>query len=73
VVANCDAPQLAEHLWTNGMPAGPKGHSQLLGNLELQQNQVGSEELPRAPAQPAASERVSASGGYVPAFHNMKT
>ena len=61
-VAKRDAPQVAEQLWTHGMPVGPEGPLRavpalLLGDLELRQEQVGGQEPAAAPVAAARRSR----------------
>ena len=60
-VAKRDAPQVAEQLWTHGMPAGPQGALRavpalFLGHLELRQEQAGGQE-PAGPSLAAGGGR----------------
>ncbi len=80
-VAKRDAPQVAEQLWTHGMPAGPEGPLRavpalLLGHLELRQEQVGGQEPAgrTSRSRSAVEKMVEASGGYdLPAFEKLTT
>ena len=78
-VAKRDAPQVAEQLWTHGMPAGPKGRYApflpvLLGHLEVRQEQVRRQEPARCISRRASAveKMVEASAGYdLPAFEKL--
>jgi ABC-type glycerol-3-phosphate transport system substrate-binding protein len=79
-VAKRDAPQVAEQLWTHGMPAGPKGRfSPFLpyfwGIWSFSKNKPAAKSLLVHLSQPAAVEKmVDASGGYdLPAFEKLTT
>lgn len=79
-VAKRDAPQIAEQLWTHGMPAGPKGRfSPFLpyfwGIWNFSRNKAAAKSLLVHISQPAAAEKmVAASGGYdLPAFEKLTT
>jgi ABC-type glycerol-3-phosphate transport system substrate-binding protein len=79
-VAKRDAPQVAEQLWTHGMPAGPKGrYSPFLpyfwGIWSFSKNKPAAKSLLVHLSQPAAVEKmVDASGGYdLPAFEKLTT
>jgi hypothetical protein len=79
-VAKRDAPQVAEQLWTHGMPAGPKGrYSPFLpyfyGIWNFGKNKSAAKSLLVYLSQPAAVEAmVNASFGYdLPAFEKLTT
>lgn len=79
-VAKRDAPQIAEQLWTHGMPAGAKGrYSPFLpyfwGTWNFSKNKSAAKSLLMHISQPAAAEKmVIASGGYdLPAFEKLTT
>jgi ABC-type glycerol-3-phosphate transport system substrate-binding protein len=79
-VAKRDAPQIAEQLWTHGMPAGPKGRfAPFIPNYwaiwNFSKNKSAAKSLLLHLSQPAAIEKlVAASAGYdVPSFKTMKT
>src|SRR2546426_3786788 len=71
-VAKRDAPQIAEQLWTHGMPAGPNGrYAPLLpyfwGIWNFSKNKEAAKSLLVHLSQPAATEQlVAASGGVFP-------
>ena len=79
-VAKRDAPQVAEQLWTHGMPAGPKGRFApyvpfLWGIWSFSKNKAAAKSLLVHLSQPSAIEKfVAASGGYdVPPFTRFST
>ncbi|BBK32582.1 carbohydrate ABC transporter substrate-binding protein (CUT1 family) [Stella humosa] len=79
-VAKRDAPQIAEQLWTHGMPAGPKGRfSPFLpyfwGIWSFSKNKTAAKSLLMRLSQADAAEKmVVASGGYdLPAFEKLTT
>jgi ABC-type glycerol-3-phosphate transport system substrate-binding protein len=79
-VAKRDAPQIAEQLWTHGMPAGPKGRyapflPYFWGIWNFSKNKPAAKSLLVYLSQPAAVEKmVEASGGYdLPAFEKLTT
>ncbi len=79
-VAKRDAPQVAEQLWTHGMPAGPKGRFApflpfFWGIWSFSKNPSAGKSLLAHLSQPAAIEKmVAASGGYdLPSFANLTT
>jgi ABC-type glycerol-3-phosphate transport system substrate-binding protein len=79
-VAVRDAPQIAEQLWTHGMPAGPKGRfapflPYFWGIWNFSKNKQAAKSLITALCQPAAVEKlVAASKGYdLPSFANLTT
>ena len=79
-VAKRDAPQVAEQLWTHGMPAGPKGRftpciPYFWGIWNFSKNQSAAKSLLRHLSQPSSAEKmVIASGGYdLPSFSNLTT
>ena len=79
-VAKRDAPQVAEQLWTHGMPSGPKGrYSPFLpyfwGIWNFGKNKSAAKSLLVHLSQPAAVEKmVNASAGYdLPAFEKLTT
>jgi ABC-type glycerol-3-phosphate transport system substrate-binding protein len=79
-VAKRDAPQVAEQLWTHGMPAGPKGRFApyvpfLWGIWNFSKNKGAARSLLVHLSQPSAIEKlVAASGGYdVPPFTGFTT
>jgi len=79
-VAKRDAPQVAEQLWTHGMPAGPKGRfapffAFYWGLWNFSKNKPAAKSLLAHLSQPEAAERmVNASGGFdLPAFANLTT
>src|SRR5262249_56604376 len=71
-VAKRDAPQIAEQLWTHGMPSGPKGRFApclpfFWGVWNFSKNKEAAKSLLVHLSQPAAIERlVAASGGFCP-------
>jgi ABC-type glycerol-3-phosphate transport system substrate-binding protein len=74
-VAKRDAPQVAEQLWTHGMPAGPKGRyapfvPYFLGLWKFSKNKSAAKSLLVHLSQRASAEKmVAASGGYdLPSF-----
>jgi ABC-type glycerol-3-phosphate transport system substrate-binding protein len=79
-VAKRDAPQVAEQLWTHGMPAGPKGRyapflPYFYGIWNFGKNKSAAKSLLVYLSQPAAVEAmVNASFGYdLPAFEKLTT
>ena len=79
-VAKRDAPQVAEQLWTHGMPAGPKGRftpciPYFWGIWSFGKNKSAAKSLLTYLSQPAAIEKmVAASQGFdIPAFANLTT
>jgi ABC-type glycerol-3-phosphate transport system substrate-binding protein len=77
-VAKRDAPQVAEQLWTHGMPAGPKGRFVpfqpfFWGLWSFSSNKAAAKSLLMHLSQPKAIEAmVSASDGYdLPPFSGM--
>ena len=77
-VAKRDAPQIAEQLWTHGMPAGPKGRFVpfqpfFWGIWSFSKNKPAAKSLLMHLSQPNAIEAmVAASGGYdLPPFTSM--
>jgi ABC-type glycerol-3-phosphate transport system substrate-binding protein len=77
-VAKRDAPQVAEQLWTHGMPAGPKGRyapflPYFWGIWNFSKNKSAAKSLLLHLSQRAAVERmVVASGGYdLPSFAKL--
>jgi len=79
-VAKRDAPQIAEQLWTHGMPAGPQGRFApflpfFWGIWSFSRNQSAAKSLLAHLSQPSAIEKmVAASGGYdLPSFANLTT
>jgi ABC-type glycerol-3-phosphate transport system substrate-binding protein len=79
-VAKRDAPQIAEQLWTHGMPAGPKGRyapflPYFWGIWNFGKNKSAAKSLLVHLSQPSAVEKmVAASGGYdLPAFEKLTT
>jgi ABC-type glycerol-3-phosphate transport system substrate-binding protein len=77
-VAKRDAPQVAEQLWTHGMPAGPKGRFGpflpfFWGIWAFSKNKPAARSLLSYLSQPAAVEKlVAASGGFdLPSFANL--
>jgi hypothetical protein len=79
-VAKRDAPQIAEQLWTHGMPAGPKGRyapfiPYFYGIWNFGRNRSAAKSLLVHLSQPSAVEKlVEASGGYdLPAFEKFTT
>jgi ABC-type glycerol-3-phosphate transport system substrate-binding protein len=79
-VAKRDAPQVAEQLWTHGMPSGPKGRfapflPYFWGIWAFGKNKPAAKQLLLALSQPAAVEKmVVASGGYdLPSFEKLTT
>jgi ABC-type glycerol-3-phosphate transport system substrate-binding protein len=77
-VAKRDAPQVAEQLWTHGMPAGPKGRFSpfipyFWGIWSFSKNKSAAKSLLTHLSQPRAIEKmVAASGGYdFPPFPSM--
>src|SRR6516164_1652073 len=78
--AKRDAPQVAEQLWTHGMPAGPKGRyapfiPYFYGIWNFGKNKSAAKSLLVYLSQPSAVENmVNASGGYdLPAFEKFTT
>ena len=79
-VAKRDAPQIAQQLWTHGMPAGPKGRfapflPYFWGVWSFSKNKTAAKSLITALCQPAAiAQLVEASQGYdLPSFANLTT
>ena len=79
-VAKRDAPQIAEQLWTHGMPSGPKGRFApflpfFWGIWNFSKNKSAAKSLLTHLSQPAAIEKlVAASSGYdLPSFANLTT
>ena len=79
-VAKRDAPQVAEQLWTHGMPAGPRGRFApfipfFWGVWSFGKNKPAAKSLLVHLSQPQAIEKmVAASGGYdLPSFANLTT
>ena len=79
-VAKRDAPQVAEQLWTHGMPAGPKGRftpciPYFLGIWSFARNKAAAKSLLTFLSQPGPVERmVAASDGFdIPPFANLTT
>jgi ABC-type glycerol-3-phosphate transport system substrate-binding protein len=79
-VAKRDAPQVAEQLWTHGMPSGPKGRFApflpfFWGIWNFSKNKSAAKSLLVHLSQPAAIEKlVAASSGYdLPSFANLTT
>ncbi len=79
-VAKRDAPQIAEQLWTHGMPAGPKGRyapflPYFWGIWNFSKNKSAAKSLLMRISQSDAAEKmVAASGGYdLPAFDKLTT
>jgi ABC-type glycerol-3-phosphate transport system substrate-binding protein len=79
-VAKRDAPQVAEQLWSHGMPVGPKGRFApyvpfLWGIWNFSKNKAAARSLLVHLSQPSAIEKfVAASGGYdVPPFTRFST
>jgi ABC-type glycerol-3-phosphate transport system substrate-binding protein len=77
-VAKRDAPQVAEQLWTHGMPSGPKGRyapflPYFWGIWNFGKNKSAAKSLLLQLSQPSAVEQmVEASGGYdLPAFEKL--
>jgi ABC-type glycerol-3-phosphate transport system substrate-binding protein len=77
-VAKRDAQQVAEQLWTHGMPAGPKGRftpciPYFWGVWSFGKNKSAAKSLLTFLSQPAAIEKmVAASQGFdIPAFANL--
>jgi len=79
-VAKRDAPQIAEQLWTHGMPAGPKGRyapflPYFYGIWNFGRNKSAAKSLLVYLSQQSAVEKmVEASGGYdLPTFEKFTT
>jgi len=79
-VAKRDAPQIAEQLWTHGMPSGPKGRyapfaSYFWAIWSFSKNKSAAKSLLVHLSQPAAIEKlVAASQGFdLPPFANLTT
>ena len=79
-VAKRDAPQVAEQLWTHGMPSGPKGRFApclpfFWGVWRFSKNKEAAKSLLVHLSQPAAIEQlVAASGGFdLPPFTKFAT
>jgi ABC-type glycerol-3-phosphate transport system substrate-binding protein len=79
-VAKRDAPEIAEKLWTHGMPSGPKGRFApflpfFWGIWNFSKNKPAAKSLLVHLSQPTAIEKlVAASSGYdLPSFANLTT
>jgi ABC-type glycerol-3-phosphate transport system substrate-binding protein len=79
-VAKRDAPQVAEQLWTHGMPSGPKGRFApclpfFWGVWNFSKNKEAAKNLLVHLSQPSAIEKfVAASGGFdLPPFTKFST
>ncbi|HEX2888240.1 ABC transporter substrate-binding protein [Vineibacter terrae] len=79
-VAKRDAPQIAEQLWTHGMPAGPKGRyapfvPYFWGVWSFSRNKSAAKSLLMHLSQASSVEKmVAASGGYdLPSFAKLTT
>jgi ABC-type glycerol-3-phosphate transport system substrate-binding protein len=79
-VAKRDAPQVAEQLWTHGMPSGPKGRfapfaAYFWGIWSFSKNKSAARSLLMHLSQPAAIEKlVAGSQGFdLPPFANLTT
>ncbi|MCC6918625.1 MAG: extracellular solute-binding protein [Alphaproteobacteria bacterium] len=79
-VAKRDAPQIAEQLWTHGMPAGPKGRyapflPYFWGIWNFSKNKPAAKSLlVHLSRKESAEALVAASGGYdLPSFANFTT
>ena len=79
-VAKRDAPEIAEKLWTHGMPSGPKGRFApflpfFWGIWSFSKNKSAAKSLLVHLSQPTAIEKlVAASSGYdLPSFANFTT
>ena len=79
-VAKRDAPQVAEQLWTHGMPSGPKGRfapfaSYFWGIWSFGKNKSAAKSLLVHLSQPEAIEKlvVGSQGFDLPPFANMTT
>jgi len=79
-VAKRDAPQVAEQLWTHGMPSGPNGRyapflPYFWGVWNFGKNKASAKSLLRHLSTAAAAEKmVIASGGYdLPSFEKLTT
>ena len=79
-VAKRDAPQVAEQLWTHGMPSGPKGRfapfaSYFWGIWSFGKNKSAAKSLLVYLSQPEAIEKlvVGSQGFDLPPFANMTT
>jgi ABC-type glycerol-3-phosphate transport system substrate-binding protein len=79
-VAKRDAPQVAEQLWTHGMPSGPKGRFApclpfFWGIWNFSRNKEAAKSLLVHVSQPSAIEKfVAASGGFdLPPFTKFST
>jgi ABC-type glycerol-3-phosphate transport system substrate-binding protein len=79
-VAKRDAPQVAEQLWTHGMPSGPKGRFApflpfFWGIWNFSKNKPAAKSLLVHLSQPASIEKlVAASGGFdLPPFTKFST
>ncbi|HEY7084828.1 MAG TPA: extracellular solute-binding protein [Hyphomicrobiaceae bacterium] len=79
-VAKRDAPEIAEKLWTHGMPSGPKGRFApflpfFWGIWSFSKNKSAAKSLLVHLSQPVAIEKlVAASSGYdLPSFANLTT
>lgn len=79
-VAKRDAPQIAEQLWTHGMPSGPNGRYQpflpyFWGIWSFGKNKAASKSLLRhLSTRDAIAKMVAVSGGYdLPAYEKLTT
>ena len=79
-VAKRDAPQIAEQLWTHGMPSGPKGRfapfvPYFWGVWNFSRNKSAAKSLLMHLSQASSAEKmVAASGGYdLPSFAKLTT
>jgi ABC-type glycerol-3-phosphate transport system substrate-binding protein len=79
-VAKRDAPQVAEQLWTHGMPSGPNGRfapfvPYFWSTWNFSKNKPAAKSLLMHLSQPASIEKlVAASGGYdLASFENLTT
>jgi ABC-type glycerol-3-phosphate transport system substrate-binding protein len=79
-VAKRDAPEVAEQLWTHGMPSGPAGRyapfiPYFWGIWNFSKNKTAAKELILYLSQPSAVEKmVVASAGYdLPSFERLTT
>src|SRR5262249_38448474 len=78
-VAKRDAPQVAQQLWTHGMPAGPKGRfapfvNYFWGTWSFSKNKSAAKSLlAHLSTRTAAEKMVAASGGYdIPSFEKFQ-
>ena len=78
-VAKRDAPQVAEQLWTHGMPAGPKGRfapfvNYFWGTWSFGKNKSAAKSLLAHLSQRSSAEKmVAASSGYdIPSFEKFQ-